>query len=580
MGTRKGFQMLRWQSFGRVERLGGWWVLVLLLLTAAPGPAEEPTHSTPTAGGVVLRPVSTEKIKPWRSSIDAPFEVKKGVAMEWAPEHSFFPPEALARYKSSALVAPDLPEARELGGDSAAPGTGTPRPKDGRVPEPKGPVAAVNFNGLDIVSSQHNGLLFIPPDTMVAASRSKVLTATNVALRIYSRTGKAGATQSLNNFFGVNYPPILFDPKVFYDELSDRFVVVALSLRNSPRQSHLYLAVSRSGRPNSLSAPADWCTYRINAQREVSWADYPGLGMNERWLAVSTNHFGFNGSFNSSFLFVFDKQVLVNNARQCPQTPLYAYKPTRDPSGFPSFTIQPAQHYSPSNLAGTPLFLVSSQPAFDATDYTLWRLTDAGAGQAPNLTSVLLDGNFFYSVPPNSPQGGGPELDTGDMRVQQAAFRNGKIWAVHATGCSIGPAPNESCVRAIEITPTATGGSLTFQETYGEGDGWYLWMPGVAITAGGDVVVPFQRGRQGTFFGVGVNGKRSDNPHFDEIQNILSGTCNLFNEDGGGRNRSGDYVGAQADPGDQQSVWVAGEYAGNVPGQGCEWRTRIARVRY
>ena len=44
--------------------------------------------------------------------------------------------------------------------------------------------------------------------------------------------------------------------------------------------------------------------------------------------------------------------------------------------------------------------------------------------------------------------------------VLQAAFRDGKLWTVHATACGIGDLPNESCIRAVEFTPTA---NFTFQ---------------------------------------------------------------------------------------------------------------------
>lgn len=492
-----------------------------------------------------------------------------------APEHAFFDRQTLAGMREQALVSTEIGAGRQLG---QGPSELLVEDLQGLQIAPKGPALQSRFNGLDIISAQHQGSFFIPPDSQVAASPTRVLVAANTALQLSSRSGAGAQVTSMNDFFGELAPPFLFDPKIHYDALSGRFYLAALSVDFSRQRSFLFLAVSRSSDPATLSAPDDWCSYRINAKRSGAWADYPSMGMNDKWLAVSFNHFRFSGLFSRVNVFAFDIARLANNASSCPSAQVSKFAIRNDVQGTTAFTVAPAQHYEPSTLAGSPLYMVSTQPLVASNVYNFWRLS--GTGSTPTLSTLALEGDFVYSVPPNAPQRNGPDLDTGDMRILQAAYRNGKVWAVHTTGCAFGPAPNESCVRAIELTPTANGAALSFETAYGGGEGWYYWMPGVAINGNGDVVVPFQTSRADEDLGAAVNGKRAAAADFDAVRSLRSGNCGLDQIDGSGRNRTGDYVGAQADPSDPRSVWITGEHASGFGGFGCSWRMRVSRARY
>lgn len=519
-------------------------------------------------------PDSVVRIKPCCQSLPAGTARSDYGAQGEVPDHAFFDPQTLRAMREEVLVSTELAPGRDL-----SEGPSQLRIEDFQTPvEPQAPALQSRFDGLDIISAQHEGAVFIPPDTQVAASPTHVLIAANTALQLSNRSGRNARITSLNNFFGELAPPYLFDPKVHYDQLSGRFFLVALSIDFARQRSFLHLAVSRSESPATLSAPEDWCSYRVDAKRSGAFADFPGMGMNEKWLALSFNHFRFTGSFSKVNLFVFDVERLANNASSCPSARVSKFAIGSDPRGTTAFTVMPAQHYEESTLSGAPLFLVSSQPLTFSNVYNLWRLS--GTGSRPSLSRVAVESDSFYSLPPNSPQASGPDLDTGDMRILQAAYRDGKVWAVHGTGCSFGSVPNESCVRAIELTPTATGGSVSFETTYGGGEGWYYWMPGVAINGRGDVVVPFQRARDTGRLGSAVNGKRAGASSFDAVRPLRDGTCGLDQVDGGGRNRTGDYVGAQADPSDPRSVWIAGEHATSVGSVGCTWSTRVSRARY
>ena len=462
---------------------------------------------------------------------------------------------------------------------------------DETQPRPFAPRVRSKFEGLDIAT----GGGFLPPDTIVAAGPNEVLEAVNSALRLSSRANRDVKIQTLDDHFGVGssgpqrggsarQAGDLFDPKVYFDRLSNRFFIVALSMTEFPNTSFIYLSVSQSS--SVVSLEDGWCNYRIRGKRGSSWADYPGVGLNGQWLAISANNYRFRGGFNNVFLFVFDKAALVDNATACPRQTLFVFKAPREAEGSAAFTVQPAQHYTESNLTGDPLFFVST--LFGPSDfYGIWQISSGASAAAvnrPSLSRIGLRGDATYSIPPLAAQrGGGVRLDSGDTRVTQAAFRDGELWATHATACNLGPAPNESCVRVVKITlsdSSAPSGTLDFEDTFGHRNE-YFWWPGIAVNKLGDVAVVFQRSSRRAFLGVAYGGKKARATTIDAVVNLVAGRCSLRNVDTGGLNRTGDYVGAQTDPLDDLSFWIAGEFSKRVRGvPGCNWSTQIAQTRY
>ncbi|MDH3402199.1 MAG: hypothetical protein OES32_02210 [Acidobacteriota bacterium] len=485
--------------------------------------------------------------------------------------HYLWAPELLASARAAAYVDADLPQGFRLGSNVGPPGSPMVA---------KAPARLIDFDGLNRSTAGRLGASFFPPDTIVAASPTKVLEGTNVALRLTTRTGFEVDSIPLNNFFGFA-GSVLFDPKVYFDRLSERFFVVALEQSLDPDLSGIWLGVSKSSDPAVLLAPDEFCTYRIQGRREGSWADYPGIGINENWFAVAVNNFAFaDGSFRRVQIYLTRVSQVTDNAESCPALAIKRFAPPTDAQGRTAFSVHPAQHYTTTDLPGKPLFMVSGSSFLPESYYTLWRIiTDAG-GQ-PRISKQTIEGDFSYFFPPLAPQRDGALLDTGDTRITQVAFRDGTVWAAHATACGIGPLPNESCVRAVGITPSADSAAFTFGEAFGRPNMFMFW-PGIAVNKNGDLMMAFQRAVPQGFMGVTFNGKRANALHFDGIRNLRGSSCPLDNFSVNlGANRTGDYVGLQTDPLDDVSFWVAGEYTSQIdPLMGCDWKTRIGRARY
>ncbi len=538
--------------------------------------------------GETFAPIAIEELEPCCFSTpsvrDGQPGRSRGQVVE-VPRGSPIDPATYRRLKEQADFDPRVPTGSDVALAEEAPVL------------PAAPRKRSTFEGLDAKKAGR----FFPPDTIVAAGPNEVLEAVNSALRLSSRANKDVQTQTLNDHFGVKPPfaprggvsaaskGFLFDPKVYYDRLSKRFFVVALSRTDGPNTSFVYLSVSRSSSVVSLSN--GWCNYRIRGKRSNSWADYPGLGMNGRWVVISANNFRFRNrgfAFVNVYFFVIDKVSLVDNAASCPKPTQFVFKAPREASGFLAGTVQPAQHYTESGLPGDPLFMVSAVLG-TSNQYGLWQLTTgttSATAAKPSLSRISLTGDL-HSIPPQARQKGGRvRLDTGDNRMMQAAFRDGELWATHATGCNRGGGPNESCVSVLKITPGGTSGSsapsgtIDFQETFGRKNEFF-WWPGIAVNKLGDIVSVFQRSSRRLFLSTAYNGKKARAAKMDAVVNLAKGKCNLQDIGTGTLARTGDYVGAQTDPLDDLSFWIAGEFSKRVPGlSGCNWSTQIATARY
>jgi hypothetical protein len=456
-----------------------------------------------------------------------------------------------------------------------------------------------SFAGLNRVTGAGGGFIWVPPDTVVAKGPAKVLEAVNSALRLFTTGGGVIQTMDLNTFFsyaaGGDSDRVLFDPKVFYDRnaTNPRFYIVALDAETNPNISRIYVAVSRSTNPANLNA-ANWCRYFIDGRRNVgtvneSWADYPGLGVGRDALLITANQFRFsNNTFTFAIIRALNKNILSNNAGGCPASntiPLFTWQPSATLGDGTVFTLQPAQSYtSPTSFTGTtnPAYIINTIAGTSAT-YRVWRIRNV-AGGAPTLGGpVNLLGNFTYALPPLARQSGGGTtslLDTGSQRMVQAAGVGNAIYGVHGTACQFSASTIlESCVRYIRLLVGQNGaGALTAaisqQITFGGGDNIFYFWPGIAVNLAQKIMVVWQRSSTTSFLSAWRTGKTLSALGFEPPVAIRNGTCTQT-----AYTRTGDYVGAQTDPGGT-TFWVAGEMAIALTagGTGCNWGTWIQQL--
>jgi hypothetical protein len=563
-------------------------ILVVLPAVAALFLQSGAAGAIPPAAPAEVGPDATSS-DPAVSPVESPASAPAATRPVTVPDPAAVDAGTYGREKAAAAHGP-APQAVGVGvpaAESAAPG-------------PLAPVTT-SFAGLNRPASTSNGFVFNPPDTIAGKSSTHVIEATNSAIRLFNTSGTVLSTMTLSAFLGktVSDPPddILFDPKVYFDRIgpNQRFFVVALEVNGRDNTStaddvsRIRIAVSRSSDPTSL-ASSGWCRYNIDGRQDVatsnvSWADYPMIGVGQNAFVFSMNNFRFTDrAFTHGFIHVWRKDIASNNASSCPSVPRVVFRSTSTAGDFGRFAIQPVQHYTaPSSFTGTtnPVYLVSNRRG-SSNQYRVWRIRNLGG--SPTISNVLLT-NGSYTIPPQSPQPSGSiTIDTGDNRVLQAAGRANTFVAIHTTGCQFTGGSVESCPRQLRFSVGQDGsGNLTASVLEnvlaGFGDNVYVHHPSIARNSALQVgsVWEFSGPSNALSSAALIKNVGASSP-WTAVSTFASGTCSQPASPGSTtRARSGDYSGAQTDPSDSNAFWLAGERSTTISAS-CQWDTRVAKL--
>jgi hypothetical protein len=466
-----------------------------------------------------------------------------------------------------------------------------------------------SYAGLDYATSVGSDGVFWPPDTILGKGGSQVIEATNHAIRLMTAAGSVVATKSLNTFFSSDpsVESVLFDPRVVYDRLGPqtRYFVVSLHRNNTAKTASIYLAVSRSSAPADLE-PASWCRYRIDSIRAatdadgVTWADYPMVGVGADTFLISNDQFAFpaplkpnNYIYKYAVLRVIKKNDLTNNVTTCPQYSATIFLPD---AVLPGTTgpmqenghVQPAIHYTvPTSFPtrANPVYMVSTvyAPNFSqpADTYRMWRVSNVASG-SPRVDVLNLHAGQTYTLPYNAKQpGGGVTLDTKDNRIMQVAGMGDTLWAAHVTNCrtDVGfDSYYKACIRFLQFFVSDSGGTLNaiFQQdiTFASPDPdleLSYFMPGIAVNSLGQAGISFLVSSSSLYLGAAWTTKYAGDVLFAPATLFAAGSCVKASA------KTGDFVGAQTNPNDLVSFWLAGENAA-ISGGSCTWKTQIIQV--
>jgi hypothetical protein len=216
-------------------------------------------------------------------------------------------------------------------------------------------------------------------------------------------------------------------------------------------------------------------------------------------------------------------------------------------------------------------------------DREVWRIRNLlGGASSSQLQQASVTGTYSYTMPPNARQPGtSTELDTTDARVTLAAGASNTLWFAHGTSCQSGGGPTESCVRVVRVnvgqdSGGAPAGSVTQQTVFGGGADTYYWMPAIALNVNHRTVVTFLLSSTSQYQGSAWPAKDAASANYGTISSLGTGSCARMAASGVAR--SGDYVGAQAEPSGFLSFWVSAEYAAPST-NGCRWATTVATAQ-
>jgi hypothetical protein len=254
-----------------------------------------------------------------------------------------------------------------------------------------------------------------PGDPDLAVGTNHIVEVINAQIAFFTKAGVKQFQQSSNTFFsGMGAFNFQFDPKVSYDRVHNRFVLVFLERDTSAGNvSKILVAVSDDGDPNGT-----WHRYRIEAKLNISgadyWLDYPGLGYNKDAYLVNGNMFAFSsGPFGGV-------QFLV-----MPSAPMLVGAPV---------TVTSLRHASGGSA--------QAADVMDPNEPNCWAVSRSGnSGMRVYAIQNLLTTPTFVSTTVTVPTNAGPAgdaestngtfLDVIDARVYNAVWRGGRILTAH-----------------------------------------------------------------------------------------------------------------------------------------------------
>ncbi len=409
-----------------------------------------------------------------------------------------------------------------------------------------GPSLSTNFEGTIQDFS-------IPCDAMMAVGPTQTISTGNSTIRIRAKAGGAPTTVRADVFFGSRFTSDYFDPKVVFDILRQRFVVLYDELVDGS-ESNYFIAISQTS-----DATGAWYIYQFNMQLDGltptnNWADFPGLGIDDNCIYITANMFTFPTS-TASFQYV--------KTRVLPRELMYSGSPVGyveflgvPGSGVPNFTLKPCLSLSHT----TEEFLIIN-PFGGGGTLGLYHIT--GGPFDPVLDQVAALPVSAFSAPPDAPQKDctsptNSKIKVGDARTQDPVWRDGYLYATHTIGININ-STNVSAIRYYKVN-TSTPAVVT-DETFGAESTWYFY-PAVTVDAVGSVYLSFGRCNANEYASAYFSGKRRSDTNIEP--SLLLKPGGLAYRCGSGQ-RWGDYDGISLDPSDttdtKSSAWPVGLWA-------------------
>ena len=422
-------------------------------------------------------------------------------------------------------------------------------------PAPSAPVLDGGFAGLGNPSHSEGDL--IPPDTMGAVGPNHLVSLLNSDFGVFNKTTGAVLQKiSLQSFWGslgtaagepADFP---FDPKILYDQHSERFVAITLGGTSAPN-SWILVAVSSTSDPTGA-----WSKWAIDADRDNTLqqfnnsADFPGLGVDAYNVYVTANMFSGADVGQYSKAWVIPKAQLLAGSN-----PITWFE-FRDPPGS-DFTMQPAHTFG---TAATEYFLYEGAPNRLAV---AWMDNASGTPVWHAPLQVPVSPYTSTSFLPGAPQSGNDNtIDTSDTRLLNVVYRNGSLWTVHTVS---GPATTKTEVAWYQIDPSA--GAVLSQGRISDPTRWYYY-PSIGINQDNVAAIGFSGSSSTEYAGGYYTVIRPPFVAADPVSLLKSGEAPYYKTGqtmgipgGGTDNRWGDFSATVVDPTDNVTFWTLQEYA-------------------
>lgn len=425
----------------------------------------------------------------------------------------------------------------------------------------------------------------IPPDGGGAVGPSHVVTTLNDLFRFRTKTGTLLKTVAMDLFFDPTGARSFSDPHIKYDHFSNRWIACAITIDEGTNNFEA-VAVSATADPTGI-----WKTYYFESDPDaVLFNDYPLMGFNQKWIAVSGNMFNnTTGDFQAVLLFVLDKAAMY--AGQDVIIGTNAARILAKENGGVGLSSGLAGNACPviplqSEAANAPMYIAQNWSGSLSTI----RISSI-TGTLPNVTwdvnnSVFYQGgtawnhNWTTGATANcAPQLGETRLIAqNDARINNAFLVNGSIWAAHSIFLTT--PVQHTAVQWWQVNPSS--GVVQRGRVDDPTGARHRSFPSIVVNKNEDVLVGYAT-FQNTIFPSASYVFRSANLPRNQMDNEVvfkPGLGSYYKTFGGTRNRYGDYGTGALDPVDG-SLWTLNHYAAARVGTGdgaSRWGTWWAQV--
>jgi len=338
-----------------------------------------------------------------------------------------------------------------------------------------------NFEG-----NLYNG--YRPPDNAMAISNSGwMVSAVNSSISYLNENGNIALNSlPLDEFYDqLGLPSYFFDPRVVYDPVGNRFILVVLH-GSTPQMSKLVISFSKSDNPND-----GWWTYLFdgNFANVNTWFDYPQVGLSAEDVYVAGNLFDSNDNSVESLVLQLDKEQGYAGL----SLNFTYWNNIKGASGQNIFSLQPVSGGFGTGY-GPGIYLLGSSSS-SGSIINLLNIT-ADYGNNPQLLRYSVSCPFYIIGSDADQSGSNKLLKVNDCRMLSAYYSNGIIHYVHHSEY------NNTGYNGIRYGRLNVAAKTIVGTTFGL-DGYAYTFPVVAPFANApgtsDVIIGFTRSADNIF---------------------------------------------------------------------------------
>jgi len=253
-------------------------------------------------------------------------------------------------------------------------------------------------------------------NTIAVSDDGIIISANNDGVICFNESGTKLYEAKWVDFFDDNQlTASFFSPRVLYDPVEERFILVTLHGKTSAT-SRVVISFSKSKNPQD-----GWYVYKLpgNPLADGTWFDFASIGISTNEVYVSGNLIE-GTTFKKAIVYQINKgDGYVGGFLDWQFWTDFFNGPV---------SITPAS-YGQHGDYGPGIYLISSAAAGDDA-YWFWDL-DNDIGGDPELIGYIVPSEA-YSPPADASQSGSPDLlETGDARTTNAFYLDGIVHFVH-----------------------------------------------------------------------------------------------------------------------------------------------------